>query len=143
MDSCWHTINNRKRNSLQRTTFYEKKKLQKEKLFGLSTTISKIAGVLAINCDIADDYYRWEIPNELLVIINEKIKSEIISPAKKIQFWCHNWLRHEHQSCWKLTLKRYVAIEFIPVSQGTGAELTEVSINVLNKHGLELDNRRT
>ena len=41
----------------------------------------------------------------------------------------------------KISVKEHF-IEFLPVNDSTGAGLTEVLINVLNKHGLVLDNCR-
>lgn len=107
---------------------------------------------LDVKGDISDYYCGKDIQNELIELMGARVKSEIISRAKKSKYYGDCTPDIEHVEQLTLTIRftdlsddnninaKEHFIESIPVNDSTGAGLTEVIINVLNKHGLELDN---
>lgn len=113
---------------------------------------------LAMKVDVSDHYCGKDIQNELIELMGEKVKSEIVSRAKTSKYYsiiadCTPDISHVEQHSLtlrfvdlssdddKISVKEHF-IEFIPVNESTGEELTEVIIDVLNKHGLELNDCR-
>ncbi|XP_025832224.1 zinc finger MYM-type protein 1-like isoform X2 [Agrilus planipennis] len=113
---------------------------------------------LAMKGDVSDHYCGKDIQNELIELMGEKVKSEIISRAKKSKYCsiiadCTSDISHVEQLSLtlrfvdlsddneKISVKEHF-LEFIPVNESTGERLTEVIINVLNKYGLELNDCR-
>lgn len=108
--------------------------------------------------DVSDHYCGKDIQNELIELMGEKVKSEIISHAKKSKYYsiiadCTPDISHVEQLSLtiqfvdlssdddKISVKEHF-IEFIPVNDSTGERLTEVILDVINKYGLELNNCR-
>lgn len=111
---------------------------------------------LAMARDISDHYCGKDIQNELIDLMGEKVKSEIVSRAKNSKYYsiiadCTSDISHIEQlsltirfadlSDDNISIKEHF-VEFIPVDDSSGAGLTEVILNMLNKHGLELRNCR-
>ncbi|CAD0206693.1 unnamed protein product [Chrysodeixis includens] len=134
------------------------------KFLGLVQLLAKFDPVmqehlrLAMKGDIADHYCGKDIQNELIELMGKKVKSEIISRAKKSKYYsiiadCTPDISHVEQLSLtirfvdissnddKISVKEHF-VEFLPVNQSTGEKLTEVIIDILNKHGLELNDCR-
>lgn len=134
------------------------------KFLGLVQLLAKFDPVmeehlrLAVKGDVSDHYCGKDIQNELIELMGEKVKSEIISRAKKSKYYsiiadCTPDISHIEQLSLtirfvdlssdvdKISVKEHF-IEFIPVNESTGERLTEVIIDILNKYGLELNDCR-
>jgi len=132
------------------------------KFLGLVQLIGKFDPImqehlkLAMAGDISDYYCGKDIQNELIDLMGEKVKSEILSAAKNSKYYsiiadCTPDISHIEQlsltirfadlSNDNISIKEHF-IEFVPVDDSSGAGLTEVILNLLSKHGLELHNCR-
>lgn len=132
------------------------------KFLGLVQLIGKFDPIiqehlkLAMAGDISDHYCGKNIQAELINLMGEKVKSEIVSRARNSKYYsiiadCTPDISHIEQlsltirfadlSDNNISIKEHF-IEFIPVGDSSDAGLTEVILNVLNKHGLELHNCR-
>nr|XP_036234234.1 zinc finger MYM-type protein 1-like [Bactrocera oleae] len=134
------------------------------KFLGLVQLLAKFDPVmeehlrLAVKGDVSDHYCGKDIQNELIELMVEKVKSEIISRAKKSKYYsiiadCTPDISHIEQLSLtirfvdlssdvdKISVKEHF-IEFLSVNESTGERLTEVIIDILNKYGLELNDCR-
>ena len=132
------------------------------KFLGLVQLIGKFDPImqehlkLAMAGDISDHYCGKDIQNELINLMGEKVKSEILSRAKNSKYYsiiadCTPDISHIEQlsltirfadlSNDNISIKEHF-IDFMPVGDSSGAGLTEVILNLLSKHGLELHNCR-
>jgi len=112
---------------------------------------------LAMAGDILDHYCGKNIQNDLIDLMGGKVRSEIVSRAKNSKYCsiiadCTSDISNTEQLSLtiriadlsddnNISIKEHF-IEFIPVDDSSGAGLTEVILNVLNKYGLELHNCR-
>lgn len=111
---------------------------------------------LASTKNISDHYCSKDIQNELINLMGEKVTSDIVSRAKDSKYFsiiadCTPDISHVEQlsltirfadlSDSNVSIKEHF-LEFIPVSDSSGAGLTKVILNVLKKYGLELGNCR-
>lgn len=132
------------------------------KFLGLVQLIGKFDPVmqehlrLATTGNISDHYCGKDIQNELIDLMGEKVRSEIVSRVKISKYYsiiadCTPDISHIEQLSFtirfadlsddNITIKEHF-IKFIPVNDSSGAGLTELILNVLNEHGLELHNCR-
>nr|XP_004213232.2 zinc finger MYM-type protein 1-like [Hydra vulgaris] len=136
---------------------------QNGKFLGLKQMLAKFDPVmqkhlaLAIKDDTSDHYCKKNIQNELIDLMSQKVNDEIINRVLKAVYYsiivdCTPDISSKEQLSLtirivdlsldiRVEIKEYF-LGFFSVSDSTGLGLTEVLIELLTKHGLEISNCR-
>nr|XP_047124170.1 zinc finger MYM-type protein 1-like [Hydra vulgaris] len=136
---------------------------QNGKFLGLIQMLAKFDPVmqkhlaLAIKGDTSDHYCGKNIQNELIDLMSQKVNDEIINQSLKAIYYsiiadCTPDISRKEQLSLtigivdlsldiRVEIKEYF-LGFFSVSDSTGLGLTEVLIELLTKHGLEISNCR-
>ncbi|XP_047132435.1 52 kDa repressor of the inhibitor of the protein kinase-like [Hydra vulgaris] len=136
---------------------------QNSKFLGLIQALAKFDPVmqkhlaLAIKGDTSDHYCGKNIQNELIDLMSQKVNDEIINRVLKAVYYsiiadCTPDISRKEQLSLtirivdlsldiRVEIKEYF-LGFFSVSDSTGLGLTEVLIELLTKHGLEISNCR-